>query len=115
MIPVQCVVDTSVAVRFRHALRPRLWLVLLLVTVALGPLLASTPATAGVNQWTSIGPDGGNVIALAASTSSQVVYAATAQDIFYSDDGGTSWERRSSGFDALTFAPSAPNTLYRVR
>lgn len=117
MIPVQCVVDTSAAMRLHHAFRPRLWLVLLLIIAIFGPLLASTPATAGVNQWTSIGPYGGSIIALAASASSPVVYAATAQDIFYSGDGGTTWERRSDGLEgqqlfAVLVDPTNAATAY---
>lgn len=95
----------------------RLCLVLLLVIALFGPLTAITPAVAGINQWTSIGPDGGTVIALAASASSPVVYAATAQDIFYSGDGGQSWQRRSSGLEGqqlftVLIDPTSPSVAY---
>lgn len=116
MLPVQRIADDSATVWPRYARSARLWLALLLVAAILGPLLASTPVAAGVNQWTSIGPDGGSIVALAASPSSPVVYAATAQDVFYSSDGGTSWGRRSSGIEGDPFTvlldSTNPSTAY---
>ena len=50
-----------------------LFLVLLLITQNLLPV-----ALAGVNQWTSIGPDGGNIAALAIDpNNSSTLYVAT--------------------------------------
>ena len=59
--------------------------------------LAAAPAGAA-NVWTSIGPDGGQILALEAdSRKPGVLYAGTGQGVFKSTDGGTTWLRASQG------------------
>ncbi|MDQ2980614.1 MAG: hypothetical protein M3R62_15505, partial [Acidobacteriota bacterium] len=77
-------------------------------------------SSAGVNQWTSIGPfgPGGSVRALAVDPGSPgVLYAGTDGGIFKSVDGGVSWGAVNNGLTGFTvFAiaidPSAGGTLY---
>lgn len=117
VIPMQDITDHCVAVRRRHTRIIRIWLALLLVVAVLGPLLATSPTLAGVNHWTSIGPEGGSIIALAAAPNAPVIYAATPNAIFYSSDSGASWSRRSAGLEgqylnSVLLDPTAPTTAY---
>ena len=49
---------------------------------------------AAVNTWTSIGPDGANVLCVAvASSDASIVYVGTLSGIFKSTDGGESFSR----------------------
>ena len=79
--------------------------------------LAAVPAWAGVNVWTPIGPDGGNVFALtAAAQQAGVLYAGTSGGVFKSADGGASWSWSSRGLPggvvSLAVAPSNNMVLY---
>lgn len=80
--------------------------------------LAATPSWAGLNYWSPIGPDGGEIIALAADPQqSGVVYAGTAGGVFKSTDGGATWSRSSRGLMGgtvlcLAVAPSSRSTVY---
>src|SRR5262249_13169214 len=73
---------------------------------------------AGPNVWTSIGPDGGAVSALAIDPQSpSTIYAATFGGIFKSTDGGENWKALSvptSGlsFFALAVDPQNRGTVY---
>jgi photosystem II stability/assembly factor-like uncharacterized protein len=118
MIPVLFGVDEFATRRISGRGRSvRLWLTLLIITVIAGSMLQSTPAAAGVNSWTSIGPDGGSIIALEAAAGSVALYAATVEDVFASADGGATWQRRSDGLASrqiydLLLAPGTSSTLY---
>jgi photosystem II stability/assembly factor-like uncharacterized protein len=62
-----------------------------------------TTAFAGNESWSSIGPSGGQVHAVAGDPSSDnVVYAATDNGIFKSTNGGASWKKLSGGLPAQT-------------
>jgi photosystem II stability/assembly factor-like uncharacterized protein len=84
-------------------------------------LLASAePVRAGVNVWTSHGPGGGNVRALAIDPKAPAtLYAATwSGGVFKSTDAGGNWEAASAGlppearFGALAIDPKTGATLY---
>jgi photosystem II stability/assembly factor-like uncharacterized protein len=89
-----------------------------LVILAVG--VGGGEAAAGVNRWTSHGPEGGGTIqalALDPSTST-TVYAGTRDGgLFKGLDGGGTWSEVSRGltdFDvkALAIDPATPTTLY---
>lgn len=88
----------------------RLVLVLALVVI---------PAYAGVNRWTTGGPDGGFVHAIAIDPANAThVFAGTEAGVFRSVDNGETWQPFSDGLSSTTFLPSvtalafAPSTLY---
>src|SRR5687767_9973336 len=69
---------------------------------------------AGPNVWTSIGPDGGGVSALAIDPQSpRTIYAATFSGIFKSTDGGGSWKALSMPISGLNFLTLAVDPLNR--
>jgi photosystem II stability/assembly factor-like uncharacterized protein len=86
--------------------------------VALISTLFPADSSAGVNRWTTSGPDVGNVKALAIDPSAPAtLYAGTDGGVFKSINGGQSWTAINSGLtdtivDALAIDPSAPATLY---
>jgi photosystem II stability/assembly factor-like uncharacterized protein len=81
---------------------------------------ASGAASAGVNRWTSHGPVGGIVYALAIDpTAPSTLYAATYGGIYKTVDGGASWRPVNTGlvtdrrrFTVLAIDPVTPTTLY---
>jgi photosystem II stability/assembly factor-like uncharacterized protein len=75
---------------------------------------AAHTAQAGTNVWTSNGPEGGNVSALAVdSRNPETVYAGTYSGVFKSTDGGTSWINTGQPFSrALAVDPVNPGTVY---
>jgi len=83
-------------------------------------LLASQaiPVSAGFNVWTSIGPEGGNVSALAIDPATPAtLYAGTSGGVFKSTDGGANWSAVNTGLtatniQALAIDPATPTTLY---
>jgi hypothetical protein len=88
------------------------------VTVVL-PLVLAVGATAdtGRDAWTSIGPEGGSVTALAIDPlDPQVVYAGTWRNgLFRSEDGGASWTAgglTNASVSSLLIHPQDPQTLY---
>lgn len=90
------------------------WFCLALAGIA-APILAQDT----VNVWSSIGPDGGVVDALAIDPSnSRILYAGTAAGgVFKSTDAGESWGPASEGLAAqivwgLAIDPSHPETVY---
>lgn len=70
------------------------------VMLGLVVLVLAMPARGAVGAWTSIGPPGGAVEALAVDPQqSNFVYAAlTVGGIYRSDDGGVSWQRLPTPF-----------------
>jgi hypothetical protein len=73
---------------------------------------------AGNNQWTNIGPKGGNVGSLALDPlNSRTVYAGTATGVFKSLDGAASWINSGlSGYTVVSLGvdPQDSNTVYAV-
>jgi photosystem II stability/assembly factor-like uncharacterized protein len=78
------------------------------------------PASAGVDQWTSIGPEGGVVHALVIAPSNpNVLYAGTSGGgVYRSADGGASWTAANGGLTeiahilTLVVDPSNENRVY---
>ena len=61
-------------------------------------LLAAAPLQAGVNRWTSIGPDGGGVTALAFSANGGTAWAGTRKlGVLSSADNGRTWTAAGPG------------------
>src|SRR6266542_3100797 len=92
-------------------------LMTLVVVASMG--LAVGVASAGVNAWTSSGPDGGIVNALAVDpVTPATVYAGTnGGGVFKSGNGGGSWAAVNAGLtnlnvSALTIDPATPATVY---
>ena len=82
-------------------------------------VLGSATVRAAANEWTRLGPYGGDVRALAIDpqNSSTVYVASQGAGIFKSTDGGASWSSANSGltttyFDVLAIDPQNPSTLY---
>ena len=80
-------------------------------------MLGTGPGTAwaGINEWTSVGPDGGLVQALAVDPQdSGTVYASTLFNVFKSTDRAVSWTK--TGFtrhaNALVIDPQDSGTVY---
>ncbi|MEM7588004.1 MAG: hypothetical protein AAF560_31740 [Acidobacteriota bacterium] len=92
-------------------------IVVLAVLIALAP---GTPAHAGIDEWTSNGPFGGNISELAIDPqNSDNLYAGTnGFGVFRSADGGRSWESVSQGRLAVTSVTALavdsqnPSTLF---
>jgi photosystem II stability/assembly factor-like uncharacterized protein len=83
------------------------------------PSASQLPVSAGFNAWTSIGPEGGWIYALAVDpTTPTTLYAGTyGGGVFKSTDGGATWSAVNTGLTnksvwALAIDPTAPNTLY---
>ena len=88
------------------------------ILVLLCPLPAGI-ASAGVNTWTTHGPEGGLIYALAIDpVAPATLYAGTdSGGVFKSTNGGESWTAVNAGLTnttvlALAIDPSAPATLY---
>jgi photosystem II stability/assembly factor-like uncharacterized protein len=88
------------------------------VVAAILVLTLPAPAFAAVGSWSSLGPDGGPVAAVAVDPSNPlVVYAGSAQGgVFKSADGGTTWNAASRGLlddrmVALAVNPRNPGDL----
>jgi len=74
---------------------------------------------AGVNQWTSLGPEGGVVRAIAVdpSTPSTIYVGTDRGGVFKSTNAGASWNSASFGLGAelvgsLAVDPALPSTIY---
>jgi hypothetical protein len=86
--------------------------------------LATSFPTKGVSQgglvWTSVGPDGGAINAIAIDlTTPTTLYAGTSGGVFKSTDSGGNWTAVNmglgvNGLDVRTLAinPTTPTTLY---
>src|SRR6266404_2340121 len=91
-----------------------------LLSAVLLAILGAATASAGINVWTSLGPEGGYVGALAINPQNpSTVYAGTSGGIFKSIDAGKSWSAVNSGlttFDIanLSIDPQNPGTVYAV-
>jgi ligand-binding sensor domain-containing protein len=73
---------------------------------------------AGINAWTSHGPYGGSVRALAIDPATpSTLYAGTLTGVFQSTNSGGSWSAVKTGLNnfyvyALVIDPTTPSTLY---
>src|SRR5262245_3676207 len=94
--------------KFKHWLR---------IAAALLCLVTPSIAHAGVNVWTSNGPGGGSINALAIDTTSpDTLYASTGgNEVFKSTNGGASWSALntpSQVANQLVVDPADPTVLY---
>jgi photosystem II stability/assembly factor-like uncharacterized protein len=75
---------------------------------------------AGIDTWTSRGPDGGSVQAVAIDAANPaIIYTGTSGGVFRSTDGATSWSAANSGLGpgpvfAVAVAPQEPETVYAL-
>jgi photosystem II stability/assembly factor-like uncharacterized protein len=69
------------------------------------------PAAAGINRWTSNGPDGGIIAAPVMDPRNTVVFAASSAGLFRSRDGGQSWSLANNDplWALATSDPRAPS------
>ena len=78
----------------------------------------SNSVSAGFNVWTSNGPEGGIINALAVDPQTpDIIYAGTGGGVFKSTDGGASWSAFNNGLtntivQVLAVDPQTPATLY---
>jgi hypothetical protein len=98
------------------------------IAILCGAVFVATAHTAlaGINVWTSHGPEGGNIKALAIDPSTpSTLYAGLGNNdgsggVFKSTDSGGSWSPASTGLSgfqallvyALVIDPTTPSTLY---
>jgi hypothetical protein len=76
------------------------------------PLLLLIATSASASQWTSTGPEGGDVGAIAIDSSNPaIVYAGMYNDsgVYKSTNGGASWSRSSSGLPPPARTASRPS------
>src|SRR6476619_6940392 len=90
----------------------------ILIFLLLGPI-GSGVASAGVNTWTTHGPEGGIIYALAIDPATPAtLYAGTdSAGVYKTINGGASWTAVNAGLTnttvlALAINPSTPATLY---
>jgi hypothetical protein len=76
-------------------------------------VLIALPASAGVDLWTPIGPEGGEVTAVIVEPGTGRVFASTElAGIYRSDDLGATWVRASRGLASLSpLRQRLPNAL----
>src|SRR5579859_4167817 len=89
----------------------------LILTVALASLTPASPVSAGTNVWTSLGPYGSDVLALAIDPITPgILYAGTAGNgVFKSANGGATWVSAglsNQDVDALAIDTQTPANLY---
>ena len=77
----------------------------------------AVPGRAALDTWSTTGPEGGPVIALAVDPSTPTtMYAAAGFDVFKTTDGGARWRATSAGLInptvELVIDPSRPSTVY---
>jgi len=92
-------------------------ILLLILLVLLGASQAGS-VSAGINVWTSNGPEGGSITALEIDPATPAtIYAGTHDGIFKSTNGGGNWSAANTGLTkagvrALAIDPATPTTLY---
>ena len=97
---------------------PTLQKVLLISLLALFITSQAGLVSAGTNVWTSNGPEGGTIIALAIDpVTPATLYAGTSGGVFKSTNGGGNWSAVNTGLTdtyvcALAIDPATPATLY---
>jgi len=105
--------------RLTMSLKTLTWRIFLLGLLVLLTMSQAGTVSAGNNVWTSHGPDGGMINALAIDpTTPSTLYAGTwGGGVFKSADGGASWSAVNTGLTnthirALAIDPATPSTLY---
>jgi photosystem II stability/assembly factor-like uncharacterized protein len=89
--------------------------IILLVLLWIGGL---DIAQAGINEWTTNGPQRGAVNAIAIDPKlPSTLYAGTSNGIFKTTDGGTTWKQLSMGqtngaVASFAIDPATPNVVY---
>jgi photosystem II stability/assembly factor-like uncharacterized protein len=93
--------------------------VLLIDLLTLWTISQAGTVSAGTNVWTSNGPEGGCIQALAIDPATlSTLYAGTfGGGVFKSTDGGGAWSAANTGLTvnnvlALAIDPATPTTLY---
>lgn len=95
----------------------RCWSFILLICLTIAALPAA-PASAGINEWTAIGPADGDIVALVVDPATpDLVYAALNGGVYKSTDGAARWSRTNTGLTnttmhALAIDPANPATIY---
>ena len=96
----------------------RILKITLIVAFVLFNFYQAIPASAGTNFWSSNGPDGGFISALAINPlTPATLFAGTDNGIFRSTDGGSTWKETSDGMGHmviknLVIDPVTPSILY---
>jgi len=83
--------------------------------VALSWMDGFPDAEAGTNEWTTTGPAGGTIQALAVDPRTPgTLYAGTLKGVFKSTDGGNRWNTTNTDqpVSSLAIDPQAPTTIY---
>jgi photosystem II stability/assembly factor-like uncharacterized protein len=94
------------------------WRLVVLTALILAATIPSGPVSAGINTWTSIGPDGGYINSLAVDPANpSTLYAGTFEgEVFKSIDGSATWSvintSLTTAINALAIDPTTPTTLY---
>src|SRR6266849_1616397 len=90
----------------------------MLFLMALVGLLPVGQVQAGLNEWTSGGPEGGSIrVVVVDPQTPTTLYAGTPGGVFKSANGGESWSPVNTGLSssairALVVDPQTPTTLY---
>ena len=96
----------------------RLLFLFLFILFMTSSFLPKHLAHAGINEWTTIGPEGGNVFALAIdSQNPDTIYSGTDEGVFKSIDGGINWSSMNTGLLSasiwtLAINPVIPTIIY---
>jgi hypothetical protein len=99
---------------FETLLRVSRKMVLLVLPALVGTAIERV--WAGDNEWTSIGPDGGQITALSIDPHHLgTIYAPTGEGhTFKSANGGASWMLSGASNSVLIFDPPSPGTRYTL-
>ena len=105
--------------RLTMSLKTVTWRILLVGLLVLLTMSQAGTVLAGNNVWTSNGPEGGMIYALAIDPATpSTLYAGTyGRGVFKSANGGASWSAANTGLTntnvrALAINPATPSTLY---
>ena len=89
-----------------------------LAGIATALLCATSVAVAGVNQWSALGPVGGQVNKIAFSATPKTVFLIAQGGFFRSQDGGVTWQLVSANFfnapSGMALDPSDSSRIYVV-
>jgi photosystem II stability/assembly factor-like uncharacterized protein len=89
------------------------------VVITAWAMMGTVPLRAGTNVWSSLGPEGGPVTAIAIDPqNSGTVYAASGDRLFKSGNSGASWSALNPGppccISTLVIDLRTPSTIYAV-
>jgi photosystem II stability/assembly factor-like uncharacterized protein len=92
---------------------PGIWKIFWLTAAV---IVAEGSLSAGINDWTNVGPEGGSYWQVVIDPQDPcIIYATTSAGLFKSKDGGASWDNAGlNGFGVygLVMDPQQPNILY---